>query len=71
MYAATFWGGLLLGFLLSRLLKFERKKYSGTIFVKLDDASEKIVYTLELDDYPETLRFQKMVVFKVENSNRD
>ena len=51
----------------------KRKKSSGTIYVT--ESEEKTLYTLELDDYPEELKFKKTVVFKVDTSedslNRD
>jgi hypothetical protein len=47
-------------------------EYNGTIVVNTDVRTEKIVYSLVLDDYPETLQFKKMVLFKVEKeSDRD
>lgn len=41
--------------------------YSGTIVVNRDKLTEKTVYSLELDEFPETLAFKKVVIFRVEN----
>jgi len=47
--------------------------YDGVMHIQ--DGREKTVYSLELADYPEELRFKKEVIFKVdapeENLNRD
>lgn len=58
--------GLMIGALLT-LLYFVRQKSSGTIYVS--GTEEKTLYSLELDDYPEELKFKKKVVFKVDNSD--
>jgi hypothetical protein len=67
-----FWAGLIVGFLLLRW-KFYRdfKRTSGTIHVTEDEIRHKTVYTLELDDYPETLRLKKVVIFKVDAPEED
>lgn len=44
-------------------------KYSGTIYITHDERQEKTLYSLELDDYPESIEFKKEVVFKVEASD--
>jgi hypothetical protein len=62
--ALIFWLGLVIGFL---LMWWRMHKYSGTIHVMEDERLHKTVYTLELDDYPETLRLKKVVVFKVDS----
>lgn len=43
--------------------------YTGTIYVSKD--REKTVYQLELDEYPDEIRFKKEVVFKVDASKYD
>lgn len=66
--AYVFAVGFIAGFLLKAFLVRNKKEdYSGTIVVSTDKELEKTVYSLELDDYPETLRFKKAVVFKVDN----
>jgi hypothetical protein len=60
------------GFVLKSLINTYRSKdYSGTIHVNRDDATEKTVYSLELDDYPEVLQFKKVVIFKVDSPDRE
>jgi len=66
IYIAIFWVGLLLGFFLHMYLLYGFREYSGTIFIKKDELTEKTVYTLELEDYPDTIAFKKEVVFKVD-----
>jgi hypothetical protein len=56
--------GIALGYLSCKLSA--KAKASGTIYVT--QGQGKTVYTLELDDYPETLVFKKKVIFKVDAS---
>lgn len=56
--------GALLGFLI-RSWMVRRQRSSGTIYVTHKE--EKILYSLELDDYPESIQFKKTVVFKVDS----
>jgi hypothetical protein len=67
-YTIIFFIGAFLGFILHWWLRY-RASYSGTIYVTTED--EKTLYSLELEDYPETIAFQKEVVFKVETSEAD
>ena len=64
--------GIIIGWYLKTWL-VSRKRSSGTIYVT--EREEKTLYTLELDDYPDELKFKKTVVFKVDTSedslNRD
>lgn len=60
----VFYLGLFLGFCLRSWLGRRFKHYSGTMLVSHNE--EKTVYTLELNDYPDELRFKKEVVFKVD-----
>ena len=57
--------GLFMGFLL-RVWIGRITGYTGTIHISTE--SEKTVYLLELEDYPEEIRFKKEVVFKVDAS---
>jgi hypothetical protein len=61
-----FWIGLIVGFMLLRWKLYRERDYSGVIHVTHDELTEKTVYSLELDDYPERLEFKKVVVFKVD-----
>ena len=61
-----FWLGLVTGFLLLRWKLHRERDYSGVIHVSHDELSEKTVYSLELNEYPEKLEFKKVVVFKVD-----
>jgi hypothetical protein len=70
IYAVLFWSGTLIGYLGRVYLEKRFKDYSGTIVVDTDDLTEKTVYSLVLDDYPEKLEFQKEVVFKIDSSAR-
>jgi hypothetical protein len=67
-----FVAGLYLGFFIRALLA-RRTSYTGVIHIY--DGKEKTVYSLELNEYPEEIRFKKEVIFKVdapeENLNRD
>lgn len=65
IYVGIFYAGLMLGFVLRAVLA-RMSTASGTIHVIRD--REKTVYSLELADYPEELRFKKEVVFKVDSS---
>ena len=63
---ALLWGGFILGFAFKEWLV--HRKYSGTIKVAEDLPTGKITYSLELEDDPERLQYQKIVVFKVDRS---
>jgi len=64
--------GLWVGFLVRAWIA-NRQRYVGTIFITHDE--EKTLYSLELNEYPESIGFKKQVVFKVDASdvevNRD
>lgn len=60
--------GLYMGFL-THVLLLRRTSQVGTIFITETDA--KRVYTLELEDYPDEIRFKNKVVFKVDASDLD
>jgi hypothetical protein len=68
LYILAFWIGVLFGFLIKGWLNAKFREYSGTITVSTNDLEEKTLYSLELNDYPETLQFKKEVVFKVDSS---
>ena len=68
IYAVIFWIGFVLGFLVKGWLEARFRHYSGTILVSTNELEEKTLYSLELDDYPERLKFEKEVVFKIETS---
>lgn len=71
IYLLIFGLGALVGFLIKSLQMRKYTDTSGTMYVSKDDRSEKTVYSLELDDYPEKLEFKKVVVFKVTNSEEN
>jgi uncharacterized membrane-anchored protein YhcB (DUF1043 family) len=61
--------GLLVGVIVGVLIKtllVRRQRSSGTIYVTHDE--EKTLYSLELEEYPESIAFKKKVVFKVDAS---
>jgi hypothetical protein len=58
--------GFVLGYLFKRWLI--HRGVGGTIHVTKE--REKTLYSLELDDYPDTIIFQKEVVFKVDASEQ-
>lgn len=71
IYILIFCVGIVIGIVIKVLL--ERKKdFIGTIVVIKSD--DKILYSLEMDDSPETLQFRTKAYFKVripdEESNR-
>jgi len=51
-----------LGYEICKLLAY-KNGYDGNIVVSKDE--EKIIYSLELDEDPETLQFKKKVIFKI------
>lgn len=65
IYLLIFWAGGILGFFLHFWLGY-RRSYTGTIYISKDD--HKTLYSLELEEYPEAIRFKKEVVFKVDSS---
>jgi hypothetical protein len=67
-YIIVFWIAFVLGFLVKGWLDARFRHYSGTILVSTNEAEEKTLYSLELDDYPERLKFEREVVFKIETS---
>ena len=69
LYVLIFVLGLGIGFLVKVRYVVKFKNYSGTIYVNKDKVTEKIVYQLELDDFPEKLQFKKLVIFKVDSSD--
>jgi hypothetical protein len=69
IYALILWVGIIIGFLIKMWLDVKFRHYSGTIVVSTNDLEEKTLYSLELEDYPETLKFEKEVVFKIETSD--
>ena len=68
LYIGVFYLGAMFGFLAEVWLR-KRVDYTGTIFITKD--REKTVYLLELDDYPDEIRFRKEVVFKVDSTEFD
>jgi hypothetical protein len=65
VFIGAFWLGIVVGFILKSFL-VSRAKVSGTIFVTRSD--EKLLYSLVLEDYPESIEFKKQIVFKVDAS---
>lgn len=65
IYTLILWLGFLLGFFVHALLTLKDTAV-GTLHVTRD--REKTVYSLELENYPDELRFKKEVVFKVDSS---
>jgi hypothetical protein len=63
IYVLILWLGVIIGFFIRALFG---NKSSGTIYVTQN--AEKTLYSLELDEYPEELRFKKEIVFKVDSS---
>lgn len=65
---------MFVGFILHIWMINKFKYYSGTLVVDVDDR-DKIIYTLVLDDYPEELKFKKVIALKVdapaESSDRE
>jgi hypothetical protein len=60
--------GAMVGYLV-KALRIWQEKSSGTIYVT--HREEKTLYSLELEDYPESIAFKKRVVFKVDASDED
>lgn len=67
IYVLIFVLGLILGFVFRGW--WFRRKAVGTILVIKEDT--RTLYSLELEDYPESLAFEKVVLFKVENPDRE
>jgi hypothetical protein len=68
IYLLIFYVGIAIGFFIRAWL-VKRSSYAGTIYVNKHE--KRTLYSLVLDDYPETLEFRKEVVFKVDASNID
>ena len=64
----AFWIGLLAGFIFRGWMASRFVEYGGTIIIDTDERREKTVYSLILEDYPETLVFKKEVLFKIDSS---
>jgi hypothetical protein len=64
----VFYAGLFMGMWIRTWL-FSRTSYSGTIYITHED--EKTLYSLELEDYPESIAFRKEVVFKIDTSEEN
>lgn len=62
-YILVFSFGVWIGFLLRAWIAW-REQYSGTIHIT--HSEQKTLYSLELDEYPESIEFKKQVVFKVD-----
>lgn len=65
IYAVILWVGIFIGFFIRALFGY-KDHYTGTIYVTREE--EKTLYSLELNDYPDELRFKKEVVFKIDAS---
>ena len=61
--------GAVTGYFIKTWLSHRPKEFDGTIYVNKDELTEKIVYSLELDEYPEKLAFKKVIIFKVDASD--
>lgn len=60
---------LALGFLLGYLFKQWRvSRVSSSGVIHVTETRDKVLYSLELTDYPEELRFKKVVRFDVDTS---
>ena len=70
IYVGILWIGMIVGVFIEYKLLFNYNDFSGTIFVYKDEPTGKIVYSLELEDLPENLSLQKLVIFKVDASER-
>jgi hypothetical protein len=62
VYVIIFASGFAIGYFLKQWF-VRRSKSSGIIYVSHEE--EKTLYSLELEDYPESIEFKKKVVFKV------
>lgn len=64
--------GFVAGFFVNRFI-FVKKEYGGTIVVTKNE--EKTIYSLELNDYPDSIDYMDEVLFKIEHPdespNRD
>jgi hypothetical protein len=58
--------GIYMGFMVTWWIS-RKSKQVGTIFITGNE--DKRVYTLELEDYPDEIRFKNKVVFKVDASD--
>lgn len=67
-YLLVYIFGLYMGFLIRSWLA-SRASYTGVMHIH--DTKEKTVYSLELNEYPEEIRFKKEVIFKVDAPDVD
>lgn len=63
------------GFLLQSWMTSKFLDISGVMEIKKDSETDRILYSLILNDDPENLEFKKLIIFEVvtpeENLNRD
>jgi hypothetical protein len=67
-YVLVFWGGVFVGFLIQGWLRY-RHSYDGKIVVTHN--RKGTLYSLELEDYPDTIQFKKEVILKVDASDEN
>jgi hypothetical protein len=68
IYFGVLWIGVIFGYFIRVWIGY-KSSYSGTIYVTKTD--HKTLYALELEEYPEEIRFKKELVFKVDASKLD
>jgi hypothetical protein len=67
IFVLVFYAGAIFGFFTHRWV-VSKTSYSGTMYVSHD--AEKTLYSLELNEYPESIEFKKEIVFKVDASEK-
>ncbi len=66
LVAVIFLVGAIWGFFIKTLL-VRHTRYGGTIHIT--QVEEKTLYSLELEDYPESISLKKEIMFKVDTSD--
>lgn len=69
VYVLIFYSGVVVGWIFRVWFARRFRNYSGTIHVIKEP--EKTLYSLELYDYPESIEFKKVVIFKVDAPEED
>lgn len=71
MYIYTFGLGLFLGIVITVCIVLWRKNFVGIIQITFNEEEEKVLYSLELYDDPESLMTEKEARFRVHISEEE
>lgn len=66
-YILIFFFGVILGTFVGVYILPRLKRYSGVLEVTVDEAEDKLLYSIVLFGDPEDLQYENEVLFKVDN----